>query len=136
MNIIALKKNKEVNPELIDKLLAFELSIGSKFNVTASFETKGHSPTGYHPKGMAADGFFSGSKGLDILKVKKEALARFNGVGFYPNKGNWFLHLDIRPKEAKASWIRTDKGQYVVNNMENWNKHMGFLEKPNKINVA
>jgi len=70
----------------------------------------GHSPTGYHPRGLAVDFHFGGEAAgmriadqADILEAALAALRldRFTGLGVYPDWHRPGFHLDLRGRRAR-----------------------------------
>lgn len=82
-----------------------------------------HNPTGYHPKGRAADGAF---RKLDLFQsfliFEKW---RFGGIGLYPHTlPDKILHIDDRNYFSASRWVRS-KEEYIYS--------LIFFEKQLKI---
>lgn len=77
----------------------------------------GHSPTGYHPKGLAVDFHFGAAdcvlfdQGIALHQVLRDLrLFDFVGLGVYPDWQHPGFHLDVRGENAR--WGRIG-GSYV-----------------------
>ena len=70
--------------------------VGFPFIIHSSYSLKGHSRTGYHPKGQAVDGHFR-----DISPVAAYGLLDSwwpGGLGAYPYWNSPGFHLDVGPR--------------------------------------
>ncbi len=80
-------------------------------NINCAYEIAGHNPSGYHPKGMAADIHIKNMPVVDQLLLALKL--PFNGIGVYPFWYKPGLHLDIRPLVGyKRVWWRDKRGVY------------------------
>ena len=86
-----------------------------RFIIHCAFEKEGHSPTGYHPKGLAFD-FHIENMGLKeaydrlVEILENLQLTDVVGIGVYLDWNNPGFHIDFRGK--KARWCRID-GKYL-----------------------
>ena len=89
-----------------------------------------HSPTGFHPKGMAVDLHFEASG----LLVQPEAMLFLlikrweGGIGIYTHWNNPGFHLDIGP--IRTWWKKDDSGQIYT--LAEYVKEKGLNEYFNK----
>jgi len=100
------------NPEYVDVKLMYGLdmlrdSVDAPFITGDLYATRGHIATGYHPRGMAADGFFKSKMTLE----EEYSLVNWwtGGVIVYPFWRRPGFHFDTGPK--RRLW-RAANGSY------------------------
>ena len=105
----------KMNVYLIFYVDLFRSLLGYPVDVYNAYETRGHSPTGMHPKGRAVD--CSPAQEVSLVDAFMTAMRLpFSGVGLYkwwkPRAG---LHLDVKPlsySQPKRFWYRDKFGIY------------------------
>lgn len=75
----------------------------SGFWCDAYYESLKKERRSYHNMGRAVHISIEGASPQDIFKFA-ESIPELHGIGLYPNEG--FVHLDTRPKEKAAQWVK------------------------------
>lgn len=101
----------------INKLDKFRELIGVPFVPHCGYDPTGHAPKSQHyiTPCRCVDGHFKNRAVSPIDAYIMAERLGFTGIGLYPNKGNWFIHLDLRKlgkNDYSKRWIRDDEGNY------------------------
>lgn len=105
--------------------------VGAPFIVHCAYKRQGHTPNSQHylTPCRAVDGHFKDYKVSPLEAYIKAEQVGFTGIGLYPNNGQWFIHLDLRPLNGfRKRWIRDDEGVYHPLNAQNYRKMIHPLE--------
>ncbi len=109
----SLNKGADINMELVARLDSLRDWIKCPIQVTAGYDSKGHSEMSYHYKGLAVDIII-----CTLMTMREQwayiRTAGFEGIGIYPHwkhkvySGGW--HLDVR--DVPQIWRQMDDGSY------------------------
>jgi len=118
---------KKISGTLLLVLDTIRERIGWPIVIHCAYETEGHNPNGYHPRGMAADFHFDINYPFyyqvgTLLKILAELqMTNSIGLGVYPDWYHPGFHLDVRGYYAR--WGRIGK-RYV-----SWDEVMNELKR-------
>ena len=118
----------------IKKLDQFRGEIQNAISIHCGYEKSGHVGNSQHYliPCSAADFHLIDYKVSPLQVYFTAEKLGFNGIGLYPNNGNWFVHLDNRKLEIgqkKARWIRNNSGDYVSFSDKEFFKNFADIQK-------
>ena len=108
-----VNKGEDMNMEVVGRLDSLRDWIKCPIQVTAGYDSKGHSEMSYHYRGLAVDIII-----CSLMRLREQwtyiRTAGFEGIGIYPNwkykiySGGF--HLDLR--DIPQLWRRAEDGSY------------------------
>ena len=109
----SVNKGQDMNMEVVGRLESLRDWIKCPIQVTAGYDSQGHSDMSYHYKGLAVDFII-----CTLMNLREQwayiRTAGFEGIGVYPHwkykiySGGW--HCDMR--DIPQLWRQMDDGSY------------------------